>query len=212
MRALKGEISGAKIKHIGHVNTAIPDWVIYYPNVRLPSGGVPWPPLTDLLKTDILSNIDWFEFEIAITLGIRELLRVKVRDDFSKFSEFSSEQQFILRFGKNEEINIFDSFSWRNIYYNFQAMGEQFLLYLAINRALRRLIPSMLDLPFVLDGGLAVLDDLIGVLAVKFIHNMAGQVILLENCYLNDRFGLTANFELHPEPKPKVGSRIVACQ
>lgn len=214
-KALNGKISGAKIKHIGHVNAAIPDWIIYFDwDIRLPCIGAPWDPLTNLLETEVFSNLNWSQFESAITLGIRELLREKIRHDPTKFSKvISSTQQIDFRFGKDGQINVFDNVSGSDLNWCFQAHGEHIVLYLAINRALRRQVPSDLDLPFVIDSCLGPLDDNLNISIIEFIQNMAGQVILLDDCHRNGRFRLTANFEIRREAKSVIEkSRIVACQ
>jgi hypothetical protein len=196
------------------VNAVIPDWIINFDcDTCLPCVGAPWDFLTDLVETEVFSNLDWPQFESAITLGIRELLREKIRYDSTKFSKaISSTQQIDFRFGKDGQINVFDNVSESDLNWCFQAHGEQVVLYLAINRALRRQVPSDLDLPFVIDSCLGCLDASMSTPVMEFIQNMAGQVVLLDGCHMNDRFGLIANFELHSEPEPKVGSKIVACQ
>ena len=210
-RALRGDNPDARLEHSGYLDPSIPDWLIYFEEaLRLPGGGDRYTALMDLLATRMFSKLDWRQLEDAITLGIREMLEVKVLG-LSKFSGvISSSQQIKLKIEEDGYLNIIDGITGQDLNWGFRAEGERFVLYLAINRALRLQVSSEVDLPFVVDANLSVLDTGLLSEVQRFIENMGAQVILLERCPDEGRLRL-ATYEIHPGVDSGK-SRIIECQ
>jgi hypothetical protein len=209
-RALRGNSPDARLEHVGCLDPCVPDWLIYFEEALLPGGGDRYTALTDLLTTGVFSSVDWRLFEEAITLGLREMLEVKVLGT-SKFSGvISSSQQIELKIEEDGCLSITDSITGQDLNWGFRAQGERMVLYLAINRAIRSQVSTELDVPFVVDANLSVLDmDLLSKV-IEFIESMAGQIILLERCFDPDRLRL-ATYEIRPDAGSGK-SMIVECQ
>lgn len=210
-RALRGDTPDARLEHTGYLESSIPDWLIYFEEgLHLPGGGDRYTPLTDLLTTMMFSTLDLRQLEDSITLGIGEMLETKLLGR-SKFSgDISSSQQIKLKIEEDGCLNIIDSVTGQDLNWGFRAQGERVVLYLAINRAIRLQVSSEVDVPFVVDANLSLLD--MGLLSEvqRFIENIAAQVILLDRCLDEDRLRL-ATYEIRPEVDSGK-SRIVECQ
>ena len=164
-------------------------------SLRLPSGGGSWTPLTTLKREGTLPKLDWNLLENGIAAGVRELLEEKVPK--SKFSgTIVSSSQIDLTLGQDGCINVVDGISGRDLSWGFQAMGEQAVLYLAINRALRTASGDDLEVPFVVDSCFGSLDMTLRPAAQSFIEKMAAQVIILENNNLYEDLRLRPDFEI----------------
>ncbi len=196
-RALRGDLHDARLKYTGNLNPSIPNWIIYFDeSFRLPYAGIRWPALIDLLENKVARNLDWRQLEEAIACGIQEMLEDKVLGKSKFFGAIPSSQQIAVKFNKDGSLNVVDSISGGDLNWGFLALGECTVLYLAINKAIRTLLTVELDMPFVVDSCLGWLDMSLLMPVHRFVNSMDTQVIMLENCVIMERLGISASYEI----------------
>lgn len=130
------------------VNSTAPDWLLRWDSsVVLPYGGTVWRPLLSLLTERNDARIRLNQIESHISASLREMLRSK----FSTISKFSGRLTSIddLRAAVSEgaTVTVWDSRSDKDLTDLFLALGERFVLYLAITSAVRQAL--MIHGPFV---------------------------------------------------------------
>ncbi|MFT7556288.1 MAG: hypothetical protein ACI9LO_002613, partial [Planctomycetota bacterium] len=121
--------------------------------------------------------------EDNISFGIQFMLKEKVKDSLQKFHHHvSSSDELVARFSPSHRIKLFSTRHGGNISHNFQAVGEQIVLYLAINYAYRCHYYRNENPPFVFSCRLRrYLEGCVETQIMKFIKLMSHQVIVL-NC------------------------------
>lgn len=212
-RALRRVFSDVSITCDGRLNPLIPNWLIYFDDELhdLPMGGRPWEPFADFVATGVLPNLDWHQLADDITLGVSVMLSNKIESRYTKFSgAISSSQSLTVAIQKNGQIDVVDEESGGDVNWGFLAAGEKFVLFLAVNSAIRKQGGSEFDVPIVVDSWLVMLDEMLLEAVSNFIENMSSQVIFLQNGSLNDRLRRSPNYELrcaHDSGK----SEIVTC-
>ena len=132
-------------------NSTVPDWLLRWDSrVVLPYGGKVWHPLLSLLTNSNEARIRLKQIEAHISDSLRELLRAK----FSTISKFRGRLTSIddLRAAVSEDaaVTVWDSKSAEDLTDLFLALGERFVLYLAITSAVRQAL--MVHGPFVAEN------------------------------------------------------------
>ena len=167
MRSAKGHFVGTPIPE------EIPDWVIYFNrNFRLPTGGREWA---------LLKNYDLRGMDDEISFGIQMMLKEKVKLPVQKFRHYvSSSDEIVARVSTDNRIEIYSTVDWKDINHCFEAVGEQIVLYLALNYAIRCHYYRNDNPPFVLACPLRrYLEGLVASQIMKFIKLMSHQVIVI---------------------------------
>jgi len=161
----------------------IPDWVIYFDrNFKLPWGGQRWPLLVSE-ELDAMTSEELATMEDNISFGLQIMLELKVKEPLQKFqTHASSSDELVARFSPSHRIKLFSTRHGGNISYNFQALGEQIVLYLAINYAYRCHYYRDNNPPFVLACRLRrLLEGYVETQIMKFIKLMSHQVIVINS-------------------------------
>jgi len=161
----------------------IPDWVIYFDrSFKLPWGGSRWSLLPDE-DIDAMTSEELVTMEDNISFGLQMMLELKVKEPLQKFqTHASSSDELVARFSPSHRIKLFSTRHGGNISHNFQAVGEQIVLYLAINYAYRCHYCRDNNPPFVLACRLRrLLEGYVEVQIMKFIKLMSHQVIVINS-------------------------------
>jgi hypothetical protein len=137
-------------------NSTIPDWLLRWDSrVELPYGGEVWRPLLSLLTNSHDARIRLLQIESHISKRLRELLRTKI-STFSKFSYcLTSIDDLNASVSTDAVVTIWNGQSGEDLNEKFKAMGERFVLYLAITSAVREALrvgtPFVTEIDFVDD-------------------------------------------------------------
>jgi len=161
----------------------IPDWVIYFDRrFILPNGGSSWPLLVSE-NLDAKTSEELATMEDNISFGIQMMHELKVKEPLQKFqTHASSSDELVARFSPSHCIKLFSTRHGRNISFNFQAVGEQIVLYLAINYAYRCHYYRDNNPPFVHACRLRpLLEGYVETQIMKFIKLMSHQVIVINS-------------------------------
>jgi hypothetical protein len=129
-------------------NSTVPDWLLRWDSrVELPYGGEVWRPLLSLLANSNDARIRLQQIESHISERLRELLRTKVTT-ISKFSYcLTSINDLNASVSTDAVVTIWNGQSGETLNEQFKAMGERFVLYLAITSAVREAL--RIGTPFV---------------------------------------------------------------
>ncbi len=175
---------------------SLPKWITSFSEeagLDLPYGGSPWHCLREQLSgmPSLRENIQKLETEASC--GLHELLEHKIRSGGSKFSGSVREpREITVSILPNGAANLRSS-SGKDLNGAFRAVTEGFALFLALNRAVRRVAGWAQSTPFILDGGLNFSSDLESTLG-PFLDSLSEQVVVLDRCDNVARHGLTPHY------------------
>jgi hypothetical protein len=121
--------------------------------------------------------------------GLQELLEHKIRSG-SKFSGSVRESREItVSISPNWVVNLSSS-SGEDLNWAFQAWEERFALFLALNRAVRRVAGCARSTPLIVDGELGMYPDPVLRLTIRpFLDSLSEQVVVLDRCGTIARLG-----------------------
>lgn len=169
-----------RLKHARSIeyDVEIPRWLVFFDdNIPRLEAGLPWKPLAFLMSANAKLFIRNEKFGSMVLDYIRMLFGEYIG---SRFIEAK------VSVGCDGAIRISDS-NGDNLSHYFQTLGASRLLFLAINAATRKLLH--LDLPFVDDSQLAILDQPKLHHAYVLIGMMSQQIIILESCAVMESIG-----------------------
>jgi hypothetical protein len=128
-----------------------------------------------------MGSEDLAAMEDNISFGLQFMLKEKVKQPLQKFRlHASSSDELVARFSPSHRIKLFSTRHGGNISHNFQAIGEQIVLYLAINYAYRRHYYRNDNPPFVFAHRLRQqMEGYVQSQIMKFIELMSHQVIFI---------------------------------
>lgn len=184
----------------GFAITSSTSWLVFFgeEDLNLPYGGEAWVPLANLFSISPILAERRQEFECLITTLVQEALGSKV-SGLSKFSGLlKSSKQIYTSVTPNGAVDIRDRQSNEKLNDCFRAVGERIVLYLAIVYATRKVLS--IDLPFVVDSMLGMLDELLRAPCAQLMTVMSGQVVILDQGRTLDDLNIEIDFRIIPDP------------
>lgn len=178
--------------------SALPKWITFCipedAGFQLPYGGIPWPCLREQVSGIYSASEAIQKLETEASCGLQELLEHKIRSG-SKFSGSVRESREItVSISPNWVVNLSSS-SGEDLNWAFQAWEERFALFLALNRAVRRVAGCARSTPLIVDGELGMYPDPVLRLTIRpFLDSLSEQVVVLDRCGTIARLGLTPHF------------------